>query len=485
VDGTRVGAQNGKTDEVTTRRRRILLVNNSDVGSGAGRIAWSLLEGARARGHDVRYIVDISHTGSPDVALLSEARSAGRWRRPLLQLGDSLMPLVGRVRGARWIRTQLHRLAHPDRIRDHWRGVEQFSFPATWKLLDFMPPAPDLVHCHDLLGEYFDLRALPWLSGRVPVVLTLHNTWLFTGHCSHPLDCTRWMGGCGSCPDLRIYPPLRRDGTAGNWLRKAGIHNSSRLYVAAPCQWLMDMVEESMLKPAVRLSRVIPHGVDLTVFRPGDRESVRALLGIPTGTFVMMLTAAGGQHNTWKDLPTLTEAVGRVAEKLPGRDVELIIVGGHGADQWVNGARIRFLPFQADRAKMARYYQAADVYTHSTKADTFPTAVLEALACGTPVVATRVGGIPEQVRHLSLTQVGHSGSSEHRAGATGILVPPADAAEFAAAIRILAVDESLRSALGRNAADDAAVRFDNERQVSEYLAFYEAVIQDWKRHADG
>ncbi|CAN5654834.1 glycosyltransferase [soil metagenome] len=468
---------------MTVNARRILLVNNSDVGSGAGRIAWSLLEGARARGHDVRYVVDVGHTDSADVALL---RVSGEpWRRPLLQLGDALTPFVGRVRGARWSRTQLHRLARPERIRDYWRGAEEFSFPATWKLLDFMPPAPDLVHCHDLLGDYFDLRALPWLASRVPVVLTLHNTWLMTGHCSHPLGCMRWKSGCGSCPDLRIYPALRRDGTAGNWRRKASIYRESRLYIAAPCQWLTGMVENSMLQPAVRHCRVIPHGVDLTVFRPGDREADRARLGLRPGAFVLLLTAAGGQHNTWKDFATLREAVGRAAAQLPGRELELIIVGGRGTDEGVNGARIRFLPFQENRSEMARYYRAADVYTHSTKADTFPTAVLEALACGTPVVATRVGGIPEQVRHLATPQPGECNTSDHARDATGILVPPADPGAFAAALERLAADEGLRLALGRNASHDAAARFNVERQVREYLSFYEEAIQDWNQYADG
>ena len=63
------------------------------------------------------------------------------------------------------------------------------------------------------------------------------------------------------------------------------------------------------------------------------------------------------------------------------------------------------------------YYQAADIYIHAAKADTFPNVVLEALACGLPVVATAVGGIPEQIDHER----------------TGFLVPPGDAAGMAEA----------------------------------------------------
>jgi hypothetical protein len=60
---------------------------------------------------------------------------------------------------------------------------------------------PDIVHCHNLHGEYFDLHALDWLSARVPVVITMHDAWLLSGHCVHSLGCGRWETGCGKCPD--------------------------------------------------------------------------------------------------------------------------------------------------------------------------------------------------------------------------------------------------------------------------------------------
>ena len=75
---------------------------------------------------------------------------------------------------------------------------------------------------------------------------------------------------------------------------------------------------------------------------------------------------------------------------------------------------MRFVGHQKSAQTVAQYYQAADVYLHAATADTFPRAVLEALACGTPVVATGVGGIPEQVRSL--------GDAFGPAKATGILV---------------------------------------------------------------
>ena len=108
--------------------------------------------------------------------------------------------------------------------------------------------------------------------------------------------------------------------------------------------------------------------------------------------------------------------------------------------------------------KSPAYYQAADLYLHPARAETFPTTVLEALACGNPVVASAVGGIPEQVIE----------------GRTGFLVPVGDARALAGRVLDLLADEEFRLRMGREAAEDAAQRFGLERMVGEYLAFYRA-----------
>ena len=73
------------------------------------------------------------------------------------------------------------------------------------------------------------------------------------------------------------------------------------------------------------------------------------------------------------------------------------------------------------------FYQAADLYLHAAKAENLPTTILEALASGLPVVATAVGGIPEEVRSLAGAPGAWSGEGHPRDEATGVLVAPGDA----------------------------------------------------------
>jgi glycosyltransferase involved in cell wall biosynthesis len=357
-------------------------------------------------------------------------------------------------------------------------GIENFNYPSTNRLLELPPSQPDIVHCHNLHGGYFDPRVLPSLSRRATVVFTLHDAWLLSGHCAHSFDCERWKIGCGSCPDLTIYPAIGRDATSYNWRRKRAIFAKSRLNVATPCRWLMEKVEQSMLAPAIGQSRVIPYGIDLNVFRPAAKQTARAMLGLPPNADIVLFTANGIRRNEFKDYKTMQTAIGRVAADSK-RCLLFVAVGENGPAERIGQAEIRFVPYQKDPSIVAAYYQAADIYLHGAKADTFPNTVLEALACGTPVVATAVGGIPEQVRGLNRpTLQAHAiGALDYAVHeATGILTAPGDSNAIADGIKTLLVDTCLREHLGRNAARDARERFDLHHEVEAYLDWYKELL---------
>ena len=184
---------------------------------------------------------------------------------------------------------------------------------------------------------------------------------------------------------------------------------------------------------------------------------------------------AASAGNIWKDYKTLREAVARVAEQLPQRQILFLALGETAPAEHIGRAEIRFIPFERTPDAVARYYQAADLYVHAARADTFPNVVLESLACGTPVVATAVGGIPEQIRGARLPSIQDSAqtTSQPPERATGALVPPGDAPAMAATIKRLIEDQALRRQLGENAVTDARERFDLQRQADDYLGWYQ------------
>ncbi len=460
----------------------ILQVSTVDIVGGAEKVAWNLFQAYRARGHNSWLAVGSKRSDDADVMVICN-NSSTPWTRLCRAVGEKGEQLQGKGHGL-W---QVARACkHPRREVESWLGIEDFNYPGTRQIINMTPQKPDIVHCHNLHGGYFDLRALPWLSHQAVTILTLHDAWLMSGHCAHSFDCERWRIGCGQCPDLNIPPAVQRDATAYNWRRKRDIYAQSRLYISTPCEWLMRKVEQSMLTPAVVEARVIPNGIDLSVFRPADKQAVRAALGIPQETEVLLFTAHGIRRNMWKDYQTMRNATALVAERIDRRDLLFIALGEDAPAERIGHAEVRFVPYEKDTEATARYYQAADLYLHAARADTFPNTVLEALACGIPVIATAIGGIPEQVKGLEAAEGQSQTAKLNRYSAeeaTGILVPAGDAAEMAVGIERLMNDDSLRRRMGENATKDARKRFDLQRQVDSYLEWYERILLDNGRSA--
>jgi glycosyltransferase involved in cell wall biosynthesis len=459
---------------------RILQVSTTDIGGGAQNVAWNLFRSYRALEYDSWLAVGYKRGDDPNVVPIPRLNHHGVWSRLWLNLEKRLQPYEGNGYTLRLTRTFLRTVAHPRRELESRFGIEDFNYPGTHRLLELPPNKPDVVHCHNLHGNYFDLRVIPSLSRCVPLVLTLHDAWLLSGHCSHSFDCERWKFGCGRCPDLTIGPAISRDATAYNRRRKRDIFAKSRLYVTTPCRWLMQKVEQSVLAPAIEQARVIPYGIDLNVFRPAPKHDTRTVLGLPRDAEMLLFTANGIRRSRFKDYETMRRAIARVVENPKRRRLLFIALGENGPAERIGQAEVRFVPYQKDPAVVARYYQAADVYLHAARADTFPNTVLEALACGTPVVATAVCGIPEQVKGLASLGYGSSAAPLNTYDiyeATGMLTAPGDAGTIAIGIERLLDDESLRHHLGENAAKDARQRFDLKREVDDFLRWYQEILK--------
>ena len=436
---------------------KILLLSTYDRAGGAEKVALDLYRSYREGGHDVRLLVRYKRTKDDGVFEVDPYQQTLPWA-PLCAALEQCVRRFSRFRGQYRLVDWLRRTAWPQRWVDHWRGVEDFNHPYFWHLLDEPGWRPDVIHAHNLHGDYFDLRALASLSQRIPVVWTLHDTWAFTGHCGYFIDCERWRTGCGNCPDLGRYPAILRDGTAENWERKRQIYTRSRLAVATPSRWLMGCVEQSILHPWRK--RVIPNGVDLTVYRPGDQRQARDALGLPQNAFICMFIASTVSHtNPYKDYTTIERAVQMVAEQVPVTDLMFVCVGG--SSKAVADSRFRYTGYVADPHRVALYYQAADVLLHAANAENFPCVILEALACGTPVIATAVGGIPEQVVD----------------GQTGFLVSRRDAEAMAQHTLCLFQDRDMRRQMGHKAALRAEEHYCLLAQAETYVSWFQELVE--------
>jgi glycosyltransferase involved in cell wall biosynthesis len=250
---------------------------------------------------------------------------------------------------------------------------------------------------------------------------------------------------------------IRRDGSAANFELKRRVFDRCSLHIATPSRWLMGRVDRALIAPAIASSRVIPNGVDLTVFSPGNQRSARDRLNLAQDLRIILCVGNTVRNNVWRDFETALAASRAAVEGQPDRAVLIAVGDTHESSRTVGDHfEVSCRPHVSDSAELALYYQAADILLHSSKADTFPTVVLEAMACGTAVVATAVGGIPEQVVDRE----------------TGYLVTAGDVRGMTRAIGHLLDDPAVRRRFGAFGATTARARFDQSLMVDRYLDWY-------------
>lgn len=231
--------------------------------------------------------------------------------------------------------------------------------------------------------------------------------------------------------------------------------------------------DEVFLRQGVRtekLSVVHDAGPDPRILRSdGDRSRARAELGAADGAPLVVLVSKLVEP---KGHEVLLRAAPRILEAFPG--VRFAIVGGEeeGPHHRRYAERLRRIvreegvdaavTFTGYREDVVGLMAAADVLVHCpTHPDPFPAVVLEAMALGKPVVASAIGGVPEQVEP----------------GVSGLLVPPGDPAALADAIVSLLADPDRRQALGRAAASRVDTTFRREAFFDRLAGIYERVAR--------
>lgn len=253
---------------------------------------------------------------------------------------------------------------------------------------------PDVVHIHNVHGYFLNYPLLcDFLSERgKPVIWTVHDCWLFTGHCYHyaAAGCDRWQTECHHCPQKRAFPTSwLLDRSRRNFQAKQeAIGGIGNLTLVTVSDWMRREVGKSFLKDKPCL--VIHNGIDLEVFRPHPDTDIRSRCGIPEGPFVLAVASIWLPE---KGLPDLV----RLADLLDP-DIRLVIVGRMTAEQKATlPGRVIAISRTDDAVALAELYSEALCLVNPTWQDNYPTVNLEAIACGTPVITYRTGGSVESI----------------------------------------------------------------------------------------
>jgi glycosyltransferase involved in cell wall biosynthesis len=421
---------------------RVLLVNAGDYGRGGGQIAMYRLHlGLRKAGVDSKLLCKYKKLETSESVAI-----------PQSFLSSRLEPRLGQLT-SRFGLNDMHCLS-------------TFKIKGLRAYLE-----ADLLDFHCIHGGYFNYLALPSLTAYKPAVVTLHDMWHLTGHCTYSYDCDRWKVGCGQCPYPDSYPPVLRDNTRLEWKLKHWVYKRSNIAVVAPSGWLTTLAKQSMLGDLP--IHQIPYGVDTEVYQPLDRTQCRSLLGIPVDKRVLLFSAMRMNVSSFEGFrkggDLLVKALGNLPASLKAETVLLLLGDGGEAIADEVGIQAFNLGYVSSDRLKAIAYCAADLFILPTRADNLPLGLLESMACGTPPVSFRAGGVPELVRP----------------GITGYLAEPGDATDLSNGIIQLLEDEALRHALSQRCRMIALKDYPLELQVQRYLELYRHILANPRHDLPG
>lgn len=204
--------------------------------------------------------------------------------------------------------------------------------------------------------------------------------------------------------------------------------------------------------------RLIYNGVDETIFYPMDKTEVRKKLGLPVNKTIPAFSSPGGLNNPWKGGGYLFT----ILESIKHDNIMFLNLGAsENIDKKIkDNIKLVSVPYIYEEIKMAEYYAASDLLIFPSIAENCPLVVLEAMACGTPVIAFNTGGVPELVDHMK----------------TGYIAEYKNADDLANGIELFLSDDNLREKAGILARKRVEDKFTLNQQVENYLKLYAQML---------
>ena len=253
---------------------------------------------------------------------------------------------------------------------------------------------PDIIHIHNIHGYFLNYKILfEYLStADIPVVWTVHDCWLYTGHCNHyaSVGCDKWMTQCEKCPQLSSFPAsMLLDSSRRNFNEKRRLFTSvDDMTIVTVSDWMREEMNRSFLKDCQ--FKVVHNGVDLNVFNvSADSTEVRERYGLGDKHLILGVTSIWCREKGWDDFMELATMI--------NEDEAIVLVGVTQEQMRKLPHNVIGIPRTENVAQLAALYSAATALVNPTWQDNYPTVNLESIACGTPVITYRTGGSVESV----------------------------------------------------------------------------------------
>ncbi len=430
---------------------RVNLVNMSDIEGGAARAAYRLHQALRRAGVDS--IMQVNQAVAGDWSVQTPA---GTSRKALARA----RPWIGQLL-AKTLRTDNQVYHSPAMVPSKW--TKRFNVANI-----------DLVHLHWVNHEMMSISDI----GRInkPVVWTLHDMWAFCG-AEHYTEDFRWQEGYRK--DNRPSYEAGFDLNKWVWNRKRKAWRRP-MHIVTPSHWLAECARASALMRDWPVT-TIHNGIDTDVWKPMDQGLARELLGLPSDVPLLLFGAMGGGKDPRKGFDLLRKAMSHLRGEV--KDLRLIVFGQFPPKEPEDlGFPIHYTGHLHDDLSLRVLYNAADALVIPSKQDNLPNTGVEAMACGTPVIAFDTCGLPDIVYNQK----------------TGYLAKAFDDVDLASGIKWTLQEKNRppvaeyscsggeatvltgRGRLSHNARQQALERFSYAVVARQYIKVYKKAVEDMR-----
>ncbi len=418
---------------------KVVHFSSNDNRSGATRSALRLHDGLRSLGIDSKVLVKKKSSQDPFVI-----QAAADYEPPLASIVEKFYIQFQRAP----LTNTCFSLGYPGVSCNHEQIVQQADVLVFHWVADFLNP--------------MEINHL--LSLRKPVLWVCHDMRAFTGGCHYPAGCRQFMETCTTCPQLKADP---LHVVEANFVDQLEVFQSCPITVVAPSHWMAQEAQASAIFREAKI-KTIPYGIETDIFKPANKKEARLHLGLSEDAFIILLTCSDGEEKRkgLEYLEELSYALLRKISETLGADfkykIQFLFVGKRASTLAHLAFPTKHLDVIEEDSQLQEAYAASDVLLSLSKEDNLPNTILEAMACGAPIVGFNTGGISDLVVH----------------GENGFLVSLGNIGALTEALLKILLNPSLRDAMGQKSRSFIEKKFTLQRQAKAHKRLYEELLAE-------
>lgn len=275
----------------------------------------------------------------------------------------------------------------------------------------------EVIYLHWVNSGLINFKDIEYLLKKnKKVIWIMHDMFPITGGCHHSFDCEGYKGKCNCCHffDNSNKPIYQLN-------QKSKLKNYNNMYWVAPSKWLFDKASSSIAVEKKRLY-YIPNAISDNFFHL-DKSFSKEALGLESQYNYILYGANNLLNNPYKGyefLPQVIDSIISNVDEIELRNIKLLLFGLTENESLKNIIKIPivFMGDILDECAMNLLYNASSILLMTSVAENAPLVIQECKACGTPIVAFDVGGIPEMINNKN----------------EGVVLKKGDVAEMASAV---------------------------------------------------